>query len=410
MALYLGKDKIASSGTIAGDTLPIGTVVEYDGTEVPANWELFEDEENGAGIPEINQSVIYLTNLADGLYKCTYETMWASPAEEEAQTDWIGLILGEQQCYLYKVTPPPIMGAIIVGAYCQPFTVRLINATGDTIIHVDSSGMGTKEYMSPHQLQTIDNKIGVEKVDELPDLKEEALNSIYKYNGELYSYEYERIARKSNLAVGMNLNKATLSVEFLAYSATTCSLEASDGKGNTFSIYQGEPKDNKMGHYGLYVNCYFNGQQLYQDLYLGEYTDRGDNIEISSLEIPEADFIVSSINGLNSFLQVSNIKTNTIIARKISEKKMGNFKLCTSQGTQVGTFAFEIGMTWEEFVNNSNFNDLENDFFLSDNDVCYAPMMYHYISTSHLNIGVQKTDYICPGGIYFYNVSSQDYA
>lgn len=51
MALYLGKDKIAGFSTDSriGDTLPVGAIIDYDGTEVPANWELVENSENGAG-------------------------------------------------------------------------------------------------------------------------------------------------------------------------------------------------------------------------------------------------------------------------------------------------------------------------------------------------------------------------
>lgn len=52
MALYLGKDKIAGTNTssIIGDTLPVGAVIDYDGEEVPANWELVEDNEtNNSG-------------------------------------------------------------------------------------------------------------------------------------------------------------------------------------------------------------------------------------------------------------------------------------------------------------------------------------------------------------------------
>lgn len=48
MALYLGKDKIAGFSTDSriGDTLPVGAIIDYDGTEVPANWELVEGAEN----------------------------------------------------------------------------------------------------------------------------------------------------------------------------------------------------------------------------------------------------------------------------------------------------------------------------------------------------------------------------
>lgn len=51
MALYLGKDKIAGFSTDSriGDTLPVGAIIDYDGTEVPANWELVESSENGTG-------------------------------------------------------------------------------------------------------------------------------------------------------------------------------------------------------------------------------------------------------------------------------------------------------------------------------------------------------------------------
>lgn len=52
MALYLGKNKVAGTKTssIIGDTLPVGAIVDYDGIEVPANWEQVEDSQSGAVI------------------------------------------------------------------------------------------------------------------------------------------------------------------------------------------------------------------------------------------------------------------------------------------------------------------------------------------------------------------------
>lgn len=63
MALYLGKDKIAGTNTssIIGDTLPVGAVIDYDGTEVPANWELVEDEA-GNSTSNIANSIIILNS------------------------------------------------------------------------------------------------------------------------------------------------------------------------------------------------------------------------------------------------------------------------------------------------------------------------------------------------------------
>ena len=59
MALYLGKDKIAGSSTssMIGDTLTVGAIIDYDGTEVPANWELVED--NGTDASAANAIVLY---------------------------------------------------------------------------------------------------------------------------------------------------------------------------------------------------------------------------------------------------------------------------------------------------------------------------------------------------------------
>lgn len=63
MALYLGKDKIAghSIDSKMGDTLPIGAIIDYDGTEVPANWELVEDEA-GNSTSNIANSIIILNS------------------------------------------------------------------------------------------------------------------------------------------------------------------------------------------------------------------------------------------------------------------------------------------------------------------------------------------------------------
>ena len=63
MALYLGKDKIAghSIDSKIGDTLPVGAIIDYDGTEVPANWELVEGAENSAAAG----TVVFSTNDTD---------------------------------------------------------------------------------------------------------------------------------------------------------------------------------------------------------------------------------------------------------------------------------------------------------------------------------------------------------
>lgn len=160
MALYLGKDKIASNGTITGDTLPVGTIVEYDGTEVPANWELFEGEE-GAGIPEINQNEIILTELEDGLYKCTYQTMYGSPEEKTAAegNPFMPGLVWTHYCYLYKQHPDDSIGGIVTGRKYAPFTVRLIETGGDTIISVDGQGMSTSQRISTYRLEQMDTKI-----------------------------------------------------------------------------------------------------------------------------------------------------------------------------------------------------------------------------------------------------------
>lgn len=143
MALYLGKDKIASNGTITGDTLPVGTIVEYDGTEVPANWELFEGEE-GSGIPEITEQDLFLADLDDGIYKCSYMHRWASREEKEASLGG-GLAVEYTNCYLIKETPISFSVGFPAPPY-DPFTVRMIHIDHDIVINVDANGMTESIY------------------------------------------------------------------------------------------------------------------------------------------------------------------------------------------------------------------------------------------------------------------------
>ena len=143
MALYLGKDKIASNGTITGDTLPVGTIVEYDGTEVPANWELFEGEE-GAGIPEIIEQNLFLADLDDGIYKCSYMHRWAS-REEKAASLGGGLAVEYTNCYLIKETPMSFSVGFPAPPY-HPFTVSMIHIDHDIVINVDADGMTESIY------------------------------------------------------------------------------------------------------------------------------------------------------------------------------------------------------------------------------------------------------------------------
>ena len=144
MALYLGANKIAGN---------ITSIIQEGEVE----------------IPEINQEVVYLTDLADGLYKCTYETMWASPVEEEASSIYGALVTGEQQCYLYKHTP--LIGGYFTGVYCQPFDVRLITTTGDEIISVGSDGLtSSNRSISAYQFENLQTKVTTleEAVNALP--------------------------------------------------------------------------------------------------------------------------------------------------------------------------------------------------------------------------------------------------
>lgn len=75
MALYLGKDKIAGFSTDSriGDTLPIGTIVEYNGTEVPVNWELVEDS---------SPIIIYDTDDAETIYNKITEAIQVTYTED----------------------------------------------------------------------------------------------------------------------------------------------------------------------------------------------------------------------------------------------------------------------------------------------------------------------------------------
>lgn len=141
MALYLGANKIAGN---------ITSIIQEGEVE----------------IPEINQEVVYLTDLADGLYKCTYETMWASPVEEEASGIYGALVTGEQQCYLYKHTP--LIGGYFTGVYCQPFDVRLITTTGDEIISVGTDGLpSSQRSISAYQFEKVQARgIHLEKTEQ----------------------------------------------------------------------------------------------------------------------------------------------------------------------------------------------------------------------------------------------------
>ena len=57
-------------GSVAGDTLPIGAVVDYDGKTVPSNWEEVEDTEtvlyeNESGTSGISTKTISIENLSN---------------------------------------------------------------------------------------------------------------------------------------------------------------------------------------------------------------------------------------------------------------------------------------------------------------------------------------------------------
>ena len=43
MSLYLGTKKIATNGGTTGDTLPVGSIVDYNGEQIPENWEQIEE-------------------------------------------------------------------------------------------------------------------------------------------------------------------------------------------------------------------------------------------------------------------------------------------------------------------------------------------------------------------------------
>lgn len=81
MALYLGKDKIAGFSTDSkiGDTLPVGAIIDYDGEEVPANWELVEDNETD------NSGAITFT-IEDVQYQALRGMSWREWVNSSANT------------------------------------------------------------------------------------------------------------------------------------------------------------------------------------------------------------------------------------------------------------------------------------------------------------------------------------
>ena len=176
MALYLGKDKIAGifSETIVdskiGDTLPVGAIIDYDGTEVPANWELFEGEAIAGGLPKIQEEILYLDEIEDGLYDCSYQFYYGSRTDEQNSMGGGVLITGYEHCILYKHTPNTSYGGIINpdfviggGPQIQPFVVRLIRPEGDIMITVNSAGIiESKKYISAEDFETLrDDVIGM---------------------------------------------------------------------------------------------------------------------------------------------------------------------------------------------------------------------------------------------------------
>ena len=166
MALYLGKDKIAGTNTssIIGDTLPVGAVIDYDGTEVPANWELVEEEAAGSGLPEITDDTVVLSDIEDGIYICT-STWYKGNSSSTA------VLFNEKndKALLIKATAQTNYFGVTIIQAGKSFKINYANGvvTTSPIVNIQDNLTSTKtdEALSANQ-----GKILNEKIEAIPSM------------------------------------------------------------------------------------------------------------------------------------------------------------------------------------------------------------------------------------------------
>ena len=364
MALYLGKDKIAGFSTDSriGDTLPVGDIVDYDGAEVPANWEVVEwEEENSAlggaliiyevelaaeGIAYrdkaiacfkdagVNEDGYKIKRLANPVIYVGEGGTWYSLGgwyNEEEDEYGISMALNNYDT--------DNLASLILDpkSESEPIWLNVIGDGRPKLSLVDNliSTNGTNEALSANQGRILNDTIGVIRAETLPEPGANWVNTVFRYNGELYVCEEDRkLYTRTTVETGLNLNGARLRVESISAGDFTSLLEASDGKGNSFRVYGGDSQDSKTGLYGLYADCYVNGAYLYQNLHLGDYGDRGEDISVQYLDMPELDLVITTMSEMNGALIAYNVKTNNYIMRKVSKDKkkyFGNYRLYISK-------------------------------------------------------------------------------
>ena len=429
MALYLGKDKIASNGTITGDTLPVGTIVEYDGTEVPVNWELVEDGNiseviiiNGGDYSKETdeEKIAKLTQARESSYKIPFYYKYYTVGAH--YSDWYLLKLthinylieenSDDSCTYYfkgldssnRIVSLKIIVSYEYNTYEE--TIEFIdvvpviiteedneytkidkmmsaitlgsNENGDGIIELnyplyyqvqqedDEGNIQVQRFkcVSTYSVGSLANdlyrfdfhydgenqegfvsfeidyrnlsiteavalnykkKNAVIDVEILPEPTAELIDQVYKYNGDLYVCEENREPyNKTSITTGTNLNGGRLAfLKFFNADTANVSLEATDENNNYIKCYIGDPVDDRMGHYGLWLETSFDG--VTSSECVGEYGDRGTNWFKLFFDIPNLDLIVTTATGLDGFIEVYNTSKGAIMT-KINQDKIFNFK------------------------------------------------------------------------------------
>lgn len=443
MALYLGKDKIAGFSTDSriGDTLPVGAIIDYDGTEVPANWELVENSENGS-----NELIVidYSNETEEEMYDKMFSAIELDNETENIKLKKNIILKLYSNIYMYPVKVvldnntedefsfsihfsasaadlemiyTQVLYASDYGDYKEVSRADLNNARPEACNNLTSTS--TVDYLSANQGRILNDTIGVIRAETLPEPSANWVNTVFRYNGELYVCEEDRkLYTKTNVTTGLNLNGARLHVENIFAGDSTSLLEASDGKGNSFRVYGGDPQDSKMGHYGLYADCYIDGAYLYQELHLGDYTDKGNKRSEAYLDMPELDLVITTMSSMDGVFGAYNVKTNNYIMRKVSKDKkkyFGNYRLSISKSESSGTVAngTEFAGTFHDdlgIVGGCDLNYAEGLAYTDSNTLtCQKEGVYRFDTLIYSGSGSYQSEGVIPQISVWVSINGSSY-
>lgn len=287
----------------------------------------------------------------------------------------------------------------------------------DVVNSLDSNS--STDALSANQGKALNEKIGVIRVETLPEPGANWVDTVFRYNGELYVCEEDRkLYTKTNVTTGLNLNGARLRVESIYAGDSTSLLEASDGKGNSFRVYGGDPQDDKMGHYGLYADCYIDGAYLYQGLHLGDYTDKGNKRSEAYLDMPELDLVITTMSSMDGVFGAYNVKTNNYIMRKVSKDKkkyFGNYRLSVSKSESSGTIASgtEFAGTFHDdlgIVGGCDLNYAEGLAYTNSNTLtCQKEGIYRFDTLIYSGGGSYQSEGVIPEISVWVSINGSSY-